>query len=296
MPAKQEASTAKRTDDENLLKISFQAKDAIRCPVCGENFRREELLSGSGRLIAGELTNELHRLYETSRYGDLYPLAYPATVCPQCWFAAMDQDFVKLPKDVIPQAASAEQSRKDAVQLIFPGVDFYENRNLVSGAASQLLVCLCYDYFPVSFSPTIKQGLAALRAGWLLDHMNTVYPGQHYGWLAELFKKKACFLYNEALAKEASGKETLSGLTAFGPDTDKNYGYEGMLYLRGVLEYKYGSQKDPRQRYEALADSKRTIAKIFGLGKSSKSKPGPLLEHGKELYELIGKELGNFDE
>jgi uncharacterized protein (DUF2225 family) len=287
---------AKTPDDESLLKISFLAKDTTICPVCQETFRREELLSGSGRLIAGELTDELHRLYETSRYGDLYPLAYSAMVCPRCWFAAMEQDFVKLPKDEIAQAEAAEDYRKNAVQLIFPDVDFYESRNLVSGAASQFLVCLCYDYFPTEFSPTAKQGLAALRAGWLFEHMHSVYPGQHYDWLAELFKKKASFFYTEALFKESTGKETLSGLTAFGPDTDKNYGYEGMLYLRGILEYKYGSPKDPHQRFEALADSKRTIAKIFGLGKSSKSKPGPLLERGKELYALLGKELNDFDE
>jgi uncharacterized protein (DUF2225 family) len=287
---------AKKEGDENLRKISFLAKDTTRCPVCGETFRREELLSGSGRLIAGSLSDELHRLYESSRYGNLDPLAYPATVCPRCWFAAMEQDFTKLPKDEFPQVEAGEQSRKDMVHMIFPNIDFYENRNLISGAASHLLVCLCYDYFPVTFSPTIKQGIATLRAGWLLDEMDAVYPGQHYGWLAELFKKKACFFYSEALARETSGKETLSGLTVFGPDTDKNYGYEGMLYLRGILEYKYGSQKDPRRRYEALADAKRTIAKIFGLGRSSKSKPGPLLEHGKNLYEKLGKELQDFDE
>jgi uncharacterized protein (DUF2225 family) len=281
---------------ESLRKISFLAKDTTQCPACGEMFRREELLSGSGRLIAGKLTDELHRLYETSRYGDLYPLAYPATVCPRCWFAAMDQDFTKLPKDATLQVEAAEPSRKKMVEMIFPDVDFYENRNLVSGAASQLLVCLCYDFFPASFSPTIKQGIAALRAGWLLDHIDTAYPGQHYDWLAALFKKKACFFYREALAKETAGKETLSGLTAFGPDTDKNYGYDGMLYMRAILEYKYGSQKDPRQRYELLSDSKRTIAKLFGLGKSSKSKPGPLLEHGKNLYDNLGKELQDFDE
>jgi uncharacterized protein (DUF2225 family) len=287
---------AKEGGTENALKISFLAKDATRCPACGETFKREELLSGSGRLIAGKLTDELHRLYETSRYGNLYPLAYPATVCPQCWFAAMEQDFIKLPKDDIPQVKAAEQSRKDTVHLIFPDVGFYENRNLVNGAASQFLVCLCYDYFPASFSPTIKQGIAALRAAWLFDHMDAVYPGQHYGWLAELFKKKACFFYSEALNRETTGTETLSGLTMFGPDTDKNYGYEGMLYVRGVLEYKYGSQKDPRRRYDTLSDAKRTIAKLFGLGKSSKSKPGPLLEHGKNLYEKLGKELQDFDE
>jgi uncharacterized protein (DUF2225 family) len=284
----------KKTDEPR--KISFLAKDTTSCPVCMETFRREDLLSGSGRLIAGKLTDELHRLYETSKYGDLYPLAYPATVCPSCWFAAMDSDFVKLPKDARERVAVEERSRKKQVKLIFPDVDFYENRGLVSGAASQVLVCLSYEYFPLTFSPTIKQGLASLRAGWLFDEMASVYPGQHYDWLAELFKKKACFLYGEALKRETAGTETLSGLTAFGPDTDKNYGYEGMLYLRAVLEYKYGDQKDPQRRYELLDDSRRTIAKIFGLGKSSKSKPGPLLEFGKELYATIGKELQDFDE
>jgi uncharacterized protein (DUF2225 family) len=281
--------------DESALKVTFQAKDVTACPICGETFRREELLSGSGRLIAGKLTDELHRLYETSKYGDLYPLIYQASVCPQCWYASMEADFTKLPKEIIAKAELDKEARKNLVDLIFPSVDFYKSRNLISGAASQFLVCFCYDYFPASFSPTIKQGLAALRAGWLLEHMDAAYPGQHYAWLAEVFKKKACFFYTEALNKETTGEETLSGLTAFGPDTDKNYGYEGMLYMRGVLEYKYGAQKDPQRRYEALNESKRTIAKIFGLGKSSKSKPGPLLERGKELYAILGKELQDFD-
>ena len=281
---------------EKQLKVSFQAKETTTCPLCGEVFRREELLSGSGRLIAGTLTDELHRKYETSKYGDLYPLAYQATVCPKCWYASMDQDFTRIPGDVREQAAADEAQRRQNVALILPDIDFNENRSLISGAASQYLVCLCYDYFPVEFSPTIKQGIASLRTGWLFDHMDAVYPGQHYDWLATLFKKKSAFFYAEALNRETSGKETLSGITAFGPDTDKNYGYEGMLYLRGVLEFKYGSQQDPERRKTALADSKRTIAKIFGLGKSSKNKPGPLLERGKELYDAIGKELKDFDE
>jgi uncharacterized protein (DUF2225 family) len=282
--------------EQKLLKISFQAKESTTCPVCGEVFKREELLSGSGRLIAGALTDELHRLYEPSRYGILYPLSYQATVCPNCWFASMDQDFTRLPGDALENAALGEAKRKNNISQILPEVDFYENRSLVSGAASQVLVCLCYDYYTVDFSPTIKQGIASLRAGWLFEHLNTDFPGQNYDWLSELFKKKAAFFYADALASESAGTETLSGITAFGPDTDKNYGYEGMLYLRAVLEYKYGSQQDPERRRAALDDSKRTIAKIFGLGKSSKSKPGPLLERGKELYSAIGKELNDFDE
>jgi uncharacterized protein (DUF2225 family) len=166
----------------------------------------------------------------------------------------------------------------------------------VEGAASQYLVLRCYDYFPRDFSPTIKQGIAALRAGWLLEEMDKKKPGEHYDWLALLFKKKAAYFYSEAINREQTGRENLSGIKAFGPDTDKNYAYEGALYLSGLLKLKYGPREDLSQRALALADAKRIIAKIFGLGKSSKAKPGPLLERARELYDNINKELNETDE
>ncbi|MDR0599577.1 MAG: DUF2225 domain-containing protein [Treponema sp.] len=279
------------------LKISYQSKEEFACPLCKTVFRREELLSGSGRLIAGQITDELHRLYEPSvKYGTIYPLAYQATVCPECWFASMDKDFTVFPKDGKGKALEDQENRIKSARLIFPSADFTKPRDLVNGAASLYLVLHCYDYYPKDFSPTIKQGLASLRAGWLLDELAAKYPGHHYDWLAQLFKRKAQFLYNEAIYKEQSGTETLSAMKNFGPDTDKNYAYEGALYLAGLLQFKYGPRDDPAARADALGNAKRTIAKIFGLGKSSKSKPGPLLEHGRELYDRINQELNESDE
>jgi uncharacterized protein (DUF2225 family) len=277
-------------------KISFQSKEEYTCPVCETSFHREELLSGSGRLIAGILTDELHRLYEPSaKYGEVYPLAYAATVCPECWFASMDKDFTALPSDFKDRAFEEQERRMADTALIFPGVDFHEPRGLVSGAASLYLAMRCYDFYTAEFSPTIKQGIAALRTGWLLDEMDKKTPGQHYDWLAILFKKKALYFYDEAIRRELKRQETLSGLKIFGPDTDKNYGYEGALYLASLLKYKYGFRDDPHLRASSLDEAKRTIARIFGIGKSSKSKPGPLLEHARELYEKIGKELNEID-
>ncbi|MDR2053911.1 MAG: DUF2225 domain-containing protein, partial [Treponema sp.] len=173
-------------------KISFQSKEAYKCPVCETEFHREELLSGSGRLIAGKLTDELHRLYEPSaKYGDIYPLAYQATVCPECWFASMDKDFTALPQKAQEEAGEERMVRKKDTLAIFPGANFNEPRGLVNGAASLYLAARCYDYYPKEFSPTIKQGIAILRSAWLLDEMNEKYPGQHFDWLAVLFKKKA---------------------------------------------------------------------------------------------------------
>jgi uncharacterized protein (DUF2225 family) len=248
-------------------------------------------------LIAGELTDELHRLYEPSvKYGVIYPLAYQTTVCPECWFAAMDKDFTALPPKARDKALEDKDNRKADTLKIFPMVDFDKPRGLVSGAASLYLAARCYDYYTKEFSPTIKQGIAILRSAWLLDEMNVKYPGQHFDWLASLFKKKAQFFYAEALRKEQGGKETLSGLKSFGPDTDKNYAYEGALYLTGLLKLHYGSKDEGDARREALADVKRTIAKLFGLGRSSKNKPGPLLEHARNLYANINKEINESDD
>ena len=264
--------------EERELKVSFLSKKEYTCPVCGAGFRKEEMLSGGGRMIAGALTEELHRLYEPSlKYGEVYPLAYQATVCPECWFASMDADFSQLPAANKNRVLDDQDRRMAETQLIFPRVDFHEPRGLMEGAASQYLVLRCYDFFTKEVSPTIKQGLAALRTAWLLDDLDKKYPQQHYDWLATLFRKKAEYLYNEALAREQNGAETLSGLKVFGPDTDKNYSYEGMLYLCAYLRYRYGPSRDGAERTASLEDARRTIAKLFGMVKSSKDKPGAFL-------------------
>jgi uncharacterized protein (DUF2225 family) len=283
--------------EERELKITFLSKEEYVCPVCETTFHREELLTGGGRLNAGDLTDELHRLYlPSAKYGDVYPLVYQATVCPECWFASMDNDFRNLPENSKPKVKQDQERRYADTEEIFPNLDFHSPRGLAEGAASLYLTLRCYDFFPPAFSPTIKQGLAALRTGWLLEDMDKKIPGQHYDWLSELFKKKAEFFYNEAIRREQNGMERLSALNIFGPDTDKNYAYEGALYLSALLRYKYGPRQDPAYRAASLDEAKRTIARIFGLGKSSKSKPGPLLEHARNLYDTLRKELNEHDE
>jgi uncharacterized protein (DUF2225 family) len=285
------------SNEDRDLKVSFLSKKEILCPVCEARFHKEELLSGSGRLIAGNLTDELHRLYEPSaKYGEVYPLAYQALVCPECWFAAMDADFSLLPEKSLERARDDREKRVADTHLIFPDLDFHKPRRLAEGAGSQYLVLRCYDFYGKETSPTIKQGLAALRAAWLMDDMDKKNPGQNYDWLAVLFRKKAQFLYNEAIRREQTGTETLSGMKIFGPDTDKNYSYEGVLYICAYLRYKYGPSHNPAQRKESLEDARRTIAKIFGMGKSSRDKPGPLLEHARQIYEAINKELNETDD
>jgi uncharacterized protein (DUF2225 family) len=284
------------TAEDKELKVSFLSKKEYECPACGARFHKEELLSGGGRLIAGPMTGELHRIYEPSaKYGEIFPLVYQATVCPECWFASMDQDFEDLSAEGLKAAREDRDGRLGDAARLYRSLDFSSPRGLAEGAASQYLVLRCYRYYDKNFSPTIKQGLAALRAAWLFDDLHKKKPAQHYDWLALLFRRKAQFLYNEAIRLEQNGRETLSAMKIFGPDTDKNYAYEGVLYLCAYLRYKFGPT-DPEPRRQSLEEARRTIAKIFGMGKSSKDKPGPLLDRARQVYEAINKELSETDE
>ena len=65
--------------------------------------------------------------------------------------------------------------------------------------------------------------------------------------------------------------------------------------MAALLKFKYGYRDKPEVRSKGLDEAKRTIAKIFGIGKSSKNKPGPLLEHARSLYDNISRELNEAD-
>ena len=109
--------------------------------------------------------------------------------------------------------------------------------------------------------------------------------------MAAVFYRKARYYYSRAVEGEQDGTQPLSGAKTLGPDIDKNYGYDGVLYLSGLLEFEYGPRSDPEKRRNALGRAKRTVARIFGMGKASKNKPAAILDNAREVYEAISKEL-----
>lgn len=277
--------------------ITFYSKEQIGCPICNTKFKREELMSGGGRMIAGNLTDELRRMYEPSvKYGEIHPLVYSVTVCPKCHYAAFHQDFRVLDKESLDKIYTAMQERYQAIKRLFTKVDFSSARTLSDGAASYYLALLCYEKVDSKFSPTIKQALCSLRAAWLFGDLGKKYPEENYRYVSDLMYRKALFFYRRAIELESSGKEMIANLKSFGPDLDKNYGYDGVLYITALLEYKYGSRSDPDKRRELLTAQRRALAKMFGLGKSTKSKPGPLLEHARALYDNLVAELQDVGE
>lgn len=285
---------------EKSLAITYYTKQSVICPICKKPFPREELLSGGGRLIAGGLTDELRRTYEpSSKYGTVYPLIYSVAVCSNCNTAMLWNDMTSFndskTADVLLDTAP---ERIETVKNIFPHYDFKRDRTLLEGCAGYYLALLCYEKMPAQYSPTIKKAQICLRLAWMCDDMNKLYPDKNYDFIRDSFYKKALFLYQEALNLEMEHRENITNISSFGPDLDKNYGYDGVIYLSCLLEYKYGQQKDINARLKKLETCKHSIARIFGLGKSSKAKPGPLLEHSRALYDnltAVLKDAQNID-
>jgi len=203
-------------------KLTFFEKKQTVCPVCDAKFYHEDLLSGGGRLIAGDLTAELRRLYEPSKkYGEVHPLIYPVTVCPVCCFAALPADFAALPDANVRAAELNADERRESVAAIFPSLDFTSPRTLREGVASYYFAIMCYDFYDRKANPTFKAGLSSLRAAWLLEDLHRQEPGENWDHLAKVFYRKARFYYQLALERESAGQEAFDAALAFGPDLDK---------------------------------------------------------------------------
>ena len=177
------------------------------------------------------------------------------------------------------------------ISLLFKILDFTSARRIEEGAASYVLAMMCYDSSKRLFAPTIKQGISAIRAAWLFGDLHRNQPDQNFDYLAKLFYRKSRFFYHLALEKEQTGGESLGNVAYLGPDLEKNYGYDGVLYLTGFLEYKYGPQKDPMKRIEHLDRARKIISRVHGMGRASKSTPSVILDKAKDMHHVLGEQM-----
>jgi len=282
---------------EQKNKISFFGKNVIICPVCSEKFKKEELLSGGGRMNAGDLTDELHRLYiPTQKYGDVHPLIYPVAVCPECLYAAYMSDFDTISGESVNALQQGTNTRKEEAKNLFPSYNFQDNRRLQEGILSYVLSIMCYDVLESSHQPIYKQGLSALRAAWLSDDFHKIDQHENFDYLRDVFYRKAQFFYSEVIYAEKDGRESYEEISHFGPDIDHNNGFDGVCFLSGLLEYKYGPKDNVDLRIKSLTNAKITVSRIVGMGKSSKSKTSNFVENARELHGWIKDELKKLEE
>lgn len=291
------SSSKSSSGPEKKPSLSYWSKEKLICPVCKKPFAKEIMRSGNGRMNAGDLSDELHREFKPSlKYGRVYPLIYEVGACPNCYSAFFWNDFAEIKKSAIADRLYDHSTqRKNACETIFPYFDLKNERTLFDGAAMYYLALQTYDDLEADMLPTMKKAIISLRLAWLSKEINDRCSGHNYDYISQVFYRKALFFYQQAVINETARTEKSSTLPNMGPDMDKNYGWDGVIYLCGLLEYKYGQKEDIQLRLKKLSESKTAIARIFGLGKSSKNKPGPLLENARELYDQLVKELNDDD-
>lgn len=274
-------------------KISFRLKDVTKCPACGTEFHREEMLTGGGRLIAGKLTEELRRLFEKNvKFGLVYPLAYLVTVCPGCLYSAYPRDFGEIVPAEIEKVTATTQARKKSIQKFFGDLNFENNRDLKLGAASYLLAVDCYTFRGRNVAPTFKKAVSSIRAAWLFGDLAKEITDGPYKKISDFFYQKSYQFYFQVLELVQSGGEPMDAAGNIGPDYDKNWGYEGILYMCAILTLKVGIlEPDMNKRIENFEKTKRYLSRLFGSGKASKSKPGALIDMTRDLYDRMSQML-----
>src|SRR5574344_3155131 len=110
----------KKESDKKKSALSYWSKDKCTCPICNKEFDREVMYSGNGRMIAGGLTDELHRNFEPSKkFGRIYPLIYDIGACPNCYSAFLWTDFKDIKdKEAADLLYSKMEERKKKVNTI----------------------------------------------------------------------------------------------------------------------------------------------------------------------------------
>jgi hypothetical protein len=282
---------------DDSKKISFRQKNPTLCPVCRNEFFREEMFTGGGRLIVDKLTDELRRIYkESKKFGKIYPLVYMLNVCPNCLFTAYPKDFNEVTDAEINKLQEMRPVRMNAVNKFFGELDFKADRNLMLGAASYMLAVDCYNVRRKNVAPTFKKAVSSLRGAWLFSDLATEYPDLPYKKMSLFFYKKAHEYYLQVIELLQNGNEPADAAGNMGPDADKNWGYEGILYVMAVLTLKFGSrEKDVDKKIEHFNTCKKYLSRLFGAGKSSKATPSDLLDKTRDLYDKINESLAQWE-
>ncbi len=279
---------AKADASQQGKKISFRSKDLIKCQVCATDHQKEQLFMGGGRLIAGNLTKDLRRIYEKNKkFGRVNPNDYVINVCPKCLYASFPKDWNLNQEDLSRIKGSIGDRRANLERILGP-IDFNLDRNLVLGAASYLLAIDCYQLRGPGVAPTPKKGVSAIKGAWYFDDLHSEFPTIGFDKIKDLLYRKATVWYASTLEMMTSGTEPVDlASQVLGPDTDNNWGFDGVIYLNSFLTMKYKEQlaHTPEKQLDLLVKAKRSLAKLYGGGKASKSKPSAILELAKETYD-----------
>ena len=292
---KEEKKQKELKTQEKVL-ISYYAKQHTECPVCKTHFHQELLHSGRGRLVSANITPELRRLYKPNKkYGKIYPQAYSILSCPECLYSAFPNDFTAVEQQEALPMKQLSDARRQKIQKLLGPLSFHEKRNLVLGAASYLLALDCYARRSSRVAPTPKKAVCCLRAAWLFGDLAEAFPKRNFAKLRDFLYLQAARYYSPSLEILSNGAEPQAQFVSIlGPDTDKNWNFEGVIYINSYLSHKYAAAlcpQDQEAQIKLQQRARRNLAQLYGHGKASFAKPSLIVEYARTLYDRITEDL-----
>ncbi len=274
---------------------SFFHDVPIKCPVCEHSFKKEVMRFGHGRLISIDIDAELKQTYKFSKkFGEIYPYIYNIFICPNCWFAALSEDFNRKDFYNYTGLRADEKFRRRQGRELSPQVDFDSYRTLENGLVGYFLAILCYAYCSFGSFAEAKKSIAAIRAAWCIGD---IIAGTHdselippYAALKQYFRYTAYLESShhlKSLYKPAVSKDNFA-VEIYGPDVNKDLGFNGFLYLNNYLSLEFlALEATAYAQYKRMEKSRNTLSKVFGFGKSSRQKPSVLMNKARDLYKEV---------
>jgi len=184
----------------------------VKCPACDAVFKTPRVKSTHLRVKLGE--SDFHKVYE-----DINPLLYAVTVCPQCNFAARNEDFDKQKLEYHPEIITMAMAiRASGKNIVFPdGADIS-----VEDSVKKHLVA-------VTFYRNYKPENPLLIAG-LLMHIVWMYRETGNREKEMEYLKQALEYYIKTYEK--------------GVQIPEKIGEVGILYLIGELNRMLGNKSE----------------------------------------------------
>ncbi len=96
-----------------------------------------------------------------------------------------------------------------------------------------------------------------------------------------------------------SGAEPIEEFShLLGPDTDKNWSFEGLIYLSSYLRYKclQYRQTDRKEKIQSLTIARANVSRLHDYGRASHSRPALLVEFSRSLFDKLTKAQKQLEE
>lgn len=196
-------------DTQSINNNLFYEKQ-VSCPVCGTFFKSRRIRYSKLKLIKQD--PDLRRHYQ-----ELDPLLYNVTICPECSYANLTQDFDKISSVRRPLQLNVEKKRGDSTQL--------SEAEIAIG--NYLLVLQCLE--KLDSSPD-KLARIYLYLAWLYEDSGNEIKGRE-------MRQKALNYYKKAYSTSS--------------DEDSSQIHQ-ITYLIAELSSQLGNTKDAYDFYQRL--------------------------------------------